>query len=778
MENTVQERSSEFRQPRLEASKSNCMGDVSPDQPTPQNEHYCVLFIRFTVTQTRNSHESCVQLCLISIFDTNGNKVKVKGVTNPGGRNPPREGPGRVGDGTTNSKWLDFQKQPLIFKLFEPSHLAAYYLVTANDVPGRDPVRWRIEGSSNGETWRLIDDRTEAHQAMPMQRIHPTRFFSFNSLNTSQKPSAQPTTRLFRPLQKVRFITKQTRNLNEGAVQLCLLLFLGTNNKPLRTKCVSNPGGRSPPNEGPDHLQDSRRNTKWLDFRKQPVELTFAKPSIVQSYVFVTANDFPGRDPVRWQIEGSFDGNFWKLLDDRSAHDQTIPLARFQVTDLFGFLEGQDAVATKKDLSNIFPSDRDQMLIWANEVPRHPGLAAIEGRICIAPKFMRSSRMEATINSLIECVARCPLRDSFQITAARAISRAFHLDSIDKAYRHRSAGPSGLENCFHQGCMRVYNGLEVWQKPLLHVALRELTSKDEPDGLQIVCGLLLQSSRQCFARRHHVFFVILERTGQMNTDVAKSEIEVVASDSLSRHCAVLIDGAQAAIDTLKDKAFKSVFLEPTKMYFRAVGDHTMEGDVEVHGSNLYLAILLATLGVKLNRSPLLSDEVKGFAAFTNGLLSRDLDKLWNPENVGKNWEAIFGRNYQPRYNKRVPKNRFFFDGDSITGLVNACLEGSSSERWNLLPYLDAFARYFSEEFVIEWLCTNFLANDRLLLSLNAVFRHVAPSTNEFEEADGQARYWFWDVMSGVFRRDRAVELFRFVGICKGDRDVAGSLALG
>ena len=68
------------------------------------------------------------------------------------------------------------------------------------------------------------------------------------------------------------------------------------------------------------------------------------------------------------------------------------------------------------------------------------------------------------------------------------------------------------------------------------------------------------------------------------------------------------------IDDIKeDKALKATFLEPTKMYFRAVNDHIMEGDVDIHGSNTYLAILLATLGVKLSRTPVLNDEAKGIA---------------------------------------------------------------------------------------------------------------------------------------------------------------------
>ena len=45
------------------------------------------------------------------------------------------------------------------------------------------------------------------------------------------------------------------------------------------------------------------------------------------------------------------------------------------------------------------------------------------------------------------------------------------------------------------------------------------------------------------------------------------------------------------IEEIKENAFRSVFLEPAMMYFDAVRDHTASGDVDVHGSNLYLAVL-------------------------------------------------------------------------------------------------------------------------------------------------------------------------------------------
>ena len=69
------------------------------------------------------------------------------------------------------------------------------------------------------------------------------------------------------------------------------------------------------------------------------------------------------------------------------------------------------------------------------------------------------------------------------------------------------------------------------------------------------------------------------------------------------------------IDDYKDRAFNTVFVTPTIHYFELVGDYTMAGDADVHGGNVYLALLMATLGVRLNRTPYLRDEMKGCVDF-------------------------------------------------------------------------------------------------------------------------------------------------------------------
>jgi hypothetical protein len=161
---------------------------------------------------------------------------------------------------------------------------------------------------------------------------------------------------------------------------------------------------------------------------------------------------------------------------------------------------------------------------------------------------------------------------------------------------------------------------------------------------------------------------------------------------------------------------------------------------------------------------LLDDEAKGVAAYLDAAMP-NVEALWCGSAVGKPWEAVVRRRPDAR---RVARNGLFFWGATPRALAHDCLEGPAEARRRFAPYVNIFARFFAqgeEGLVVERLCNAFLANESLHGSLNTVFRAVA-STNEADEAEGDARFWLWDVMSSTFRRDRALAILRFAGICR------------
>src|SRR6478609_7460191 len=64
--------------------------------------------------------------------------------------------------------------------------------------------------------------------------------------------------------------------------------------------------------EGRVQAFDSNVNTKWLTFDYTGwIAYQLRWPAIVGNYSITSANDFSGRDPVAWQLEGSNDGVNW-----------------------------------------------------------------------------------------------------------------------------------------------------------------------------------------------------------------------------------------------------------------------------------------------------------------------------------------------------------------------------------------------------------------------------------------------------------------------------------
>ncbi|MFI9486516.1 ThuA domain-containing protein [Promicromonospora sp. NPDC052451] len=87
----------------------------------------------------------------------------------------------------------------------------------------------------------------------------------------------------------------------------------------------------NPPNEDAPNLIDGDSNTKWLAFEPTAViDLELAEPAVATRYALTSANDFAGRDPQDWTLQGSADGETWTDLDSQA--DQDFP-ERFTAQD-------------------------------------------------------------------------------------------------------------------------------------------------------------------------------------------------------------------------------------------------------------------------------------------------------------------------------------------------------------------------------------------------------------------------------------------------------------
>jgi fibronectin-binding autotransporter adhesin len=119
-------------------------------------------YYRFTPTKLRT--DATTGGVQISEFDflLSGAPISRTGVvvTNPGGTSNATEGPEKLIDGLTTTKWLDFNKSQVVFNFGTAANIDGYRFTTANDANDRDPVRWIFEGSADGSTWTLLDHQT------------------------------------------------------------------------------------------------------------------------------------------------------------------------------------------------------------------------------------------------------------------------------------------------------------------------------------------------------------------------------------------------------------------------------------------------------------------------------------------------------------------------------------------------------------------------------------------------------------------------------------------
>lgn len=122
-----------------------------------------------------------------------------------------------------------------------------------------------------------------------------------------------------------RFSPLKLRGEGASKVQLnAVSFFCSAQNRfvNLANCTASNPGGNNPVHEGPDKILKSKsKRGKWLDFNKRPLIIHFRLPTQVTHFAFRTANDDNRRDPVRFALEGSVDGEKWQLLYEQDTED-------------------------------------------------------------------------------------------------------------------------------------------------------------------------------------------------------------------------------------------------------------------------------------------------------------------------------------------------------------------------------------------------------------------------------------------------------------------------
>ncbi len=138
------------------------VGVVAPNTATCR-------YVRFMPLLLRGGNANSIQVADFDFY-SGGTRLTVNSVTNPNGNNSGDGAPANVIDGLANTKWLDFNKQGLVFDFGSSQSFDSYELTTGNDATERDPVCWILEGSDNLADWSTIAHVHADNYPMPAGR--------------------------------------------------------------------------------------------------------------------------------------------------------------------------------------------------------------------------------------------------------------------------------------------------------------------------------------------------------------------------------------------------------------------------------------------------------------------------------------------------------------------------------------------------------------------------------------------------------------------------------
>ena len=231
------------------------------------------------------------------------------GITAPGGpyASSATEGVDRTVDGSPSTKWcIDGPPAEVIWQaaLAAPAAVRVYRLTSANDVPARDPRQWTLQGSPDGSAWTTLDSRTIDG---PFENRFQTKEF------TCVTSAAYGFYRLV-------FIPRA----GVSHFQVAEIALDGVRLNVPQSVSVYSPSGHADTGDGRDIARsvDGDAASVWRAAKAAAGvvwQADLPSAATVTAYSLTAAPDTPQEDPGSWTLEGTTDGQQWRLLDECTA---------------------------------------------------------------------------------------------------------------------------------------------------------------------------------------------------------------------------------------------------------------------------------------------------------------------------------------------------------------------------------------------------------------------------------------------------------------------------
>ena len=200
--------------------------------------------------------------------------------------------------GGTPTGWIQFQ-----FPQGNRSVVRRYSIASANDAPERDPRRWTLYGSDDGENWTVVDTRDDQSWNQRFLRrefecAHPNAFNIYRLTITGNNGS--PNLTGFSEMELLGFSNWIDRTDYGGTITASSQIHEG---------------------ESKEMAFDNTTSTKWLTYFTAAGWIQFQFPHgnryVIGRYSIASANDAPERDPRSWTLYGSNDEEHWTVVDTR-----------------------------------------------------------------------------------------------------------------------------------------------------------------------------------------------------------------------------------------------------------------------------------------------------------------------------------------------------------------------------------------------------------------------------------------------------------------------------
>jgi hypothetical protein len=266
----------------------------------------------------------------------------------------------------------NYSKPWLQYQFEEKTVITQYQITSANDENYRDPYSWRLLGSNNGKDFSELDYRGSEVFSKRLQ----TKTFNVNNSNaylyyklevidnlasseakemseidkTSKQNGAKEAIKLWRKILSP-FSNSEDANRKLGELRESLINNKTTPNsgiknnlgilqiaefklgdrivttqsahdftQPGNTTVIQASTNNSPPGEDGSKAFDNNSNTKWLIRANTGwIQYDFKQPTAINRYTITSANDESNRDPKKWILQASNDGNKFDPLDTRSS---------------------------------------------------------------------------------------------------------------------------------------------------------------------------------------------------------------------------------------------------------------------------------------------------------------------------------------------------------------------------------------------------------------------------------------------------------------------------